>query len=251
MKRYPNAIIAAWVVSVIFALGYSASAYRQGSQLSAGVEWERLRGARSQPSVVPGEREALANVRNTGSLALGAAALLAIDQAESLVLRWDAEVVPLLSNDAGRSIAAAPELVRSFRKTWDARPKQGENFAAARTVVKRLMEPIRSAIDDNANTATASEDTAKLLVAERAKAENIAKNYAKPLEEVRILRARAEALSLGPSDLTLREAVEKQRFEEHALAAIKRETDEEIARMKAESPEYQRLYGPSAPGAAR
>ena len=44
MRMYSNVIIAAWIVAAIFALGYSASAYRQGSQLSVGAEWGNQRG---------------------------------------------------------------------------------------------------------------------------------------------------------------------------------------------------------------
>ena len=108
----------------------------------------------------------------------------------------------------------------------------------------RLGAPTRRPAKAGANTATTSEETAKLLAAESAKAESVAKNYAKPLDEVRIVLARSDALNVAPSGLTLEEAMKKQRIEEQAIATIERETDDEIARMKAESPEYQRLYGP-------
>src|SRR5262249_26775301 len=146
---------------------YALSSYRSGSSLNAGAELAAFlngyNGKQDGRDVLPGERPAVARVQNGDTIALGQAALLAVDRVDELALRWQREVVPLLSNEEGRALATAPDLVRAFRKAWEQAPSAPPEVALARAQVKSLIEPAQQALADRENTATTSAETTTRL----------------------------------------------------------------------------------------
>lgn len=227
-----TAIIVGWVVAVLFGLGYVARTYQQ----SPTIDQE----ARDPKGGVPGEGPAHARAANADALARANAALEQMARAEALMQRWDTTAEPLLTSDTGRAIAASPDLIKDARRAWATKPPMAD-FAAARANIEGFIAPLTRARDNPGNTDTPLKETLTLFAAEKGRAEKLANSYTTALQEIDGILARVAALHLTPSATTLREAMEQQRIEQGAVAAIKRDGAEEEKRLRVESEAYQKL----------
>jgi hypothetical protein len=229
-----TAVIVGWVLAVLFAVSYVAiTSYYQESPTS---EQE----ASDPKGGVPGEVSAHARAANSDALARAKAALAQIAHAEALMQRWDTKAEPLLTNDTGRAIAASPDLIKDVRRAWATKPPAAD-FAAARANIEGFIAPITRALGNPRNTTTPLKETLTLFDAEKGRADKVANSYTTALQEIDGILARVAALHLTPSATTLRDAMEQQRIEQGAVAAIKRDGAEEEKRLRVESRAYQEL----------
>jgi hypothetical protein len=189
---------------------------------------------------VLGERAAHARAANADALARANAALAEMARAEALMQRWDTTAEPLLTNDTGRAIATSPDLIRDVRRAWATKPPPAD-FAAARATIEGFIAPLTRARDNEHNTTPPLKETLTLFAAEKSRAEKLANSYTTALQEIDGILARVAALQLSPSATPLREAMEQQRIEQGAVAAIKRDGAEEEKRLRVESRAYQEL----------
>lgn len=227
-------VILCWVVAVIFGAWHMVSRSYFQANLPSQQEARDPRGG------LPGEPEALARLANIEARARATAALAQIDRAEALAKRWKTEAEPLLTNDTGRAIATSTDLLKEFQTVWATKPPAME-FADSRANLAILIAPLTGALENPNTTATPSKQTTNVFDAERRRAENLATHYSKALDDIAKILARVAALQLSPGATPLAEAMEHQRIEQGAVAAIKREGAEEEKRLRVESRAYQEL----------
>lgn len=157
----------------------------------------------------------------------GEAGLISVSELMSQLDQWDSHIVPLLTNEEGRKLAATEDNLRVFKSLYAKRRVTKIDAAALRTEIETLLAPINQALASDAPGHGAGEDFNKRMEAKHAEAEKSAIEVRSAREAIRNLVALAA--SSAPSAKTL----------EQALADISlRDTQQEaalIARTEKES----------------
>lgn len=133
-------------------------------------------------------------------------ALENLDRGIGNAKRWDAEIPPLLDNDAGRYVAADPNLLKKFGGIYDAegRPTARE-LERSRGRVDALCDDLRILVKEEENYADVASITAA-LAAEQAIAKQADARLANDYDELLAIVDAAKAKRGSPSAETLREA---------------------------------------------
>jgi hypothetical protein len=159
------------------------------------------------------------------------AALHELELVQAEAKQWAEKVEPLLTNDAGRKIAANVELVDQFTALMAEDRPVAVNAADKMRVIHEAIEPIEQALPDPNNTLAVSGEIVATLDDYRKQAKQTA-------EAMRKLRLRVEHLvrtaeAEAPAATTLKQAMEER---EVALAAEDaNELKEKLAATRAEA----------------
>lgn len=149
---------------------------------------------------------------------LGAEAARTLDEAAAELDRWDAEVPPLLTNDAGRAVASKPDAARAFRALYDLERPGRADVVRLRGQVELLLAPADQAYKNPNDAWDKTADAEKRLTALLAQAKATR-------DAVRTARTRIDSLVTvskrdgKPGTATLQEAIHVFVHEEALEAA--------------------------------
>lgn len=123
---------------------------------------------------------------------------------------WEATVVVLLGNDAGRIIAGSPSQTARFAEEYGKRRATPDEVSATLESVTLVAVPIQSAFDDSKSAVVP--DGAILAEIERSEkfAADAIEGYRASAAAIAVVLERARAEGSTPSTMTLSEAVSKR-----------------------------------------
>lgn len=184
---------------------------------TAAVSPQQVRPESRVMESVEAERQAIAKAR---LLKLSQAA----DEIQDLILdleneisTWAAEVEPLLTNDAGKVLAADETGLQAFHQIYAelerSSPKTPERL---NTLLENYISPVRQALADPYRTYSPSQELEAHLADLNASAERAIESYAEPRRQIQSLLASAVKKGVETSSDTLRRAVDAL-AERHAL----------------------------------
>jgi len=242
--RFP--FVALVLLAVVFAaIGAGGFAlFTRHRELDPAAEAERLRTQRQQlemkeTAARQQEKVALARARCQVVLEEGKKVLTLADDFGAEHELWHDNVTALLTDDRGRGLAAKPPYVLTFRKLYDQPRPPKEQADAIRARIELILEPVRTALADEATLYVPGDQATASLEAERNTLLALIQRCREPRLQLDALAAQAGA---APSSApTLQKALEQ-------LAA--KEADER-AKLVAAAEDNARAEGDKAIAEAR
>jgi hypothetical protein len=180
-------------------------------------------------------RDILARAKFTQQQAAGVADEVSRTADEGLAEldRFEAEITPLLTNDAGRAVAGQAQLVRAFRAVYELERPAKDDFARMKLQADEVVAPVRKALASPDNSFQQTDDTQQKLQQLLARARTTR-------DAARASRSRLAAIvslaKVGPvpsGTPTLQAAIQSIDFQEALEAATVIEAAREVARKEA------------------
>ena len=160
-----------------------------------------------------------------------------LDKCGSLITVWEKDIVPLLTNDDGKFLAAQPDYVQAFNGYYNSeRPTQRE-IDRLRESLNTLTGPLKAALGKPDNTYTPTPSFTSQLNQSKEKAALFVTGYEEPIRMIKALLARAqkegkkgsETLSAAVDQLAADTALKKGQELSFQLKAKQEETSKRIA----------------------
>jgi len=160
-----------------------------------------------------------------------------LDKCGSLIKAWEKDIVPLLTNEDGKFLAAQPDYVQAFNGYYNSeRPTQRE-IDRLRESLNTLTGPLKAALGKPDNTYTPTPSFTSQLNQSKEKAALFVTGYEEPIRMIKALLARAqkegkkgsETLSAAVDQLAADTALKKGQELSFQLKAKQEETSKRIA----------------------
>ena len=185
--------------------------------------------ARAKSEAALREQIALARVKLLAARDSGRVVLKTLDRCGQEVAAWQAEVVPLLSNERGRRIAAKPEWVTLFGALSNQHRPELWEVDAARTRLGALLEPVERGLASATSTYEPADSLLAEIEQERLAAERFIDAYRAGRTSIAALVAQAD-----------REATPSKESLESALKELNNQHAEDRAKIVASESEKGR-----------
>lgn len=156
--------------------------------------------------------------------------------------RWQAEVEPLLENDAGRRIGANPNATATFTALYRAPRPVKADADAYQSQIDALIQPVKTALQQQnfdyapSDTLGKNLDTIKSQAAEQArKIRDARKQTQALLVDAQTSPASDVALHQAIADFDTRQARERNETVRQAEEAARKEADAKLAELRAQA----------------
>jgi len=214
-------------------LSISASAQDAASKLPADADQILLKEATASHD----EELATAKARQKEAMDAAQDTTELLDKCGSLIKAWEKDIVPLLTNEDGKFLAAQPDYVQAFNGYYNSeRPTQRE-IDRLRESLNTLTGPLKAALGKPDNTYTPTPSFTSQLNQSKEKAALFVTGYEEPTRMIKALLARAqkegkkgsETLSAAVDQLAADTALKKGQELSVQLKAKQEETAKRIA----------------------
>ena len=207
---------------------------------------ESRKRADDQAAADTARKDMLARARLAQQQTVAAAdeAARAADEGLAELDRWEAEITPLLTGDAGRAVAAKPELVRAFRAVYGTERPSRDEFLRIKAQTEAVTAPVRQALISPDNPFQQTGDTekqlTKLIAAAQVSRDALRGTRAKvasvaALAKTSVVPADTPTLAAAMQAIDFREALEAASVIEAARDAARKEATALMAETKGES----------------
>ncbi len=250
---FPPLMAAVFAGAMLLLVAYSLFSAQWGTVSVGLVDVGSASG--SATDFVPAQQNVLESVENERR-ALAKTRLLMLSQEseevsalvadlEIEIRAWEAEILPLLENDSGKSLALNPDYVEVFRQIQSSTSRSDRGTPEHhRALLASIMEPVEKALADPSFAYSPSEQLITQLDSLKTSIQEAIKSYREPRQQIQsIVSTHLRNPVAAPGELTLRqtlealaecEAMEQAQAIADAVAAERAKAQEEFAALEAE-----------------